>query len=65
MISEKLSAIATLDIKCANYCYIISGIIKSEAINLMLNINLTKNIEHYKNIKHKIYYYMKKWANKF
>ena len=34
--------IAILNIKSADYYYIISRISKSEAINLMRNINLTK-----------------------
>ena len=38
-----LSNIAILNIKGADYCCIISGISKSEAINLTQNINLTKN----------------------
>ena len=35
MMSMKLSDIAVLNIKGADYCYIISRISKSEAINLM------------------------------
>ena len=35
MMSMKLSDIALLNIKGADYCYIISGISKNEAINLM------------------------------
>ena len=34
--------IAILNIKGADYCYIISRINKSEAINLMQNIDLTE-----------------------
>ena len=37
-----LSDIAILNIKGADYCCIISGISKSEAINLMQNIDLTE-----------------------
>ena len=37
-----LSDNAILNIKGADYCCIISGISKSEAINLMQNIDLTK-----------------------
>ena len=37
-----LSAIATLNIKRSDYPCIISGISKSEAINLMQNTNLTE-----------------------
>ena len=37
-----LSNITILEIKNANYCCIISGINKSEVINLIQNINLTE-----------------------
>ena len=37
-----LSDIAILNIKGADYRYVISGINKIEAINLMQNIDLTK-----------------------
>ena len=40
--------LSILKIKGADYCCIINGINKSEAINLMQNINLTKKAEHYK-----------------
>ena len=40
MMSINLSVIAILNIKNANFCCVISGISKSEAINLMENINL-------------------------
>ena len=43
-----LSNIAIVNIKSTDYCCIISGISKSEAINLMQNIDLTKKAEHYK-----------------
>ena len=43
--SLNLSNIVTLNIKGADYCCIISGISKSEAIKLMQNIVLTKNVE--------------------
>ena len=36
------SDIAILEIKYADYCYTISGISKSEAVNLMQNINSTE-----------------------
>ena len=49
MMSINLSDIAILKIKMANYSCIITGISKSEAINLIQNINLTKKVEHYKN----------------
>ena len=42
MVSMNLSDIAILNIKGSNYCCIISGINKSEAINLVQNIDLTK-----------------------
>ena len=42
------SDIAILNIKSANYRCTISGISKSEVINLMQNIDLTKKVEHYK-----------------
>ena len=42
MMSTNLSNIAALNIESADYCYIISGISKSEAINLMQNADLTK-----------------------
>ena len=40
-----LSDIAVLNIKCVGYRCIISGINKSEAINLMQNIYLTEKRE--------------------
>ena len=42
MISMNLSDIAILKIKGPDYCCIISGTGKSEAINLMKNIDLTE-----------------------
>ena len=42
MMSINLRNIAILNIKCADYCCISSGISKSEAINLMQNIDLTE-----------------------
>ena len=42
MMSMNLSDIAILNIKGSDYCCIISGISKSEAINLMQNTDLTK-----------------------
>ena len=42
MIAMKLSNIAILNIKSADYCCIISGVSKNEAINLMQNADLTK-----------------------
>ena len=53
MISMKLSNIAVLSIKGADYCCIITGISKSEAINLMQNIFLSEkkwDIIKYKNL---------------
>ena len=45
IMSTNLSNIAILNIKKADYCCIISGISKSEAINLMQIIDLTKKSE--------------------
>ena len=42
------SDIAILNIKSADYCFIISGISKNEAINLMQNVDLTEKAKHYK-----------------
>ena len=42
MMSMKLSDIANLNIHGADYCCIISGISKSEAIKVMRNINLAE-----------------------
>ena len=42
MTSANLIDIAISDIKVDNYCSIISGISKSEVIDLMQNIDLTK-----------------------
>ena len=42
MMSVKRSDIYILNIKDADYCCIISGISKSEAINLLQNIDLTE-----------------------
>ena len=39
--SMELSDIVILNIKSANYCYIINKISKCEAINLMQNVELT------------------------
>ena len=58
MMSMNVSNIAILNIKCADYRCIISGISKSKAINLMQNINLTKKqdikdkhlLSHIKNV---------------
>ena len=44
----KISDIAVLDMKGADYHCIISGIRENEAINVMQNIDLTKKVEHYK-----------------
>ena len=43
-----LSDIAILTIENADYCCIISGISKIEAINLMQNTDLTEKTEYYK-----------------
>ena len=53
MVYMKLSNIAVLSINGADYCCIITGISKSEAINLMQNIFLSKkkwDIIKYKNL---------------
>ena len=42
MMPMKLSNIAILKIKGADYCSIISGTSKSEATNLLQNIDLTE-----------------------
>ena len=42
MMSMNLNDIAILNIKGSNYCCIISGISKTEAINLMQNLDLMK-----------------------
>ena len=42
MMSMNLSNIAILDINGDDYCCIITGISKSEAINLIQNIDLSK-----------------------
>ena len=51
MMFMSLSDIAILNIRGSDYGCIISGISKSEAINLMENINLTKQKAARKNIK--------------
>ena len=43
-----LNDITILNIKSADYRCVISGISKSEAINLMQNTDLTKKVETYK-----------------
>ena len=53
MVYMKLSNIAVLSINGADYCCIITGISKSEAINLMQNIFLSEkkwDIIKYKNL---------------
>ena len=40
-----LSDITVLNFEGADYCYIISGISRSEATNLMQNINLSEKRE--------------------
>ena len=42
MMSMNLSDIAILNIKGADYCFLISGISKCEAINIMQNIDLAE-----------------------
>ena len=48
IMSMKLTGIAVLNIKSADYPCIIGGISKNEAINLMQSTNLTRKAEHYK-----------------
>ena len=45
MMSMNLSDIAILNIRSGDYCCIIKGISKREAINLMQNIDLTEKNE--------------------
>ena len=40
-----LSEIAILNIKCSDYCYIIRGISKNEAINSIQNTDLIEKSE--------------------
>ena len=49
--SMNVSDIAILNIKSANYCCIISGISKNEAINVKQNANLTEKNRTLQNIK--------------
>ena len=48
MMSMNLSDVAILKIYGTDYCCIISGISKSEAINLMNSADLTEKAKHYK-----------------
>ena len=48
MMCMNLSVIVVLNINGVNYCCIINGISKSEALNLMQNTDLIKKAEHYK-----------------
>ena len=50
MMSMNLSDIAILNIKGSNYCCTISGISKSEAINLMQSTDLTEKSGTVENI---------------
>ena len=45
MISMNLNDITILNIKSVDYCCIVSGTSKSEAIDLMQNIDLTEESE--------------------
>ena len=56
MMFVDLSDIVILSIKGADYCCIISGISKDEAINSMRNADLTEKTEHYKTKA--IYFYV-------
>ena len=51
-----MNLFAVLNIKSADYCCIISGINKCEAINLMQDINLTEESRILQNVK--IYYHI-------
>ena len=48
MMTMNFSDIAILNVKGVNFPFSISGITKSEAINVMQNINLIEKTEHYK-----------------
>ena len=48
MISINLSSIAILNINIIDYCCIISGITKSEAINLLKDADSSEKMAHYK-----------------
>ena len=50
MMSMKFSDIAISNIKGSDYCCIISGISKNDAINLMQNTDLTKKRRKLKDI---------------
>ena len=50
MISMNLKNIYVLNNEGTGYCCIISGIRKSEAINLMQNVDVTEKVRHYKNL---------------
>ena len=56
MMSMNLRDTAILSIQGANYCCIISGISKNEAIHLMQNADLNEKKKTLKNIK--IYYHI-------
>ena len=63
MMLMNLSDIANLNINSADYHCIISGIRKSDPINLMQNIDLTEKCGTLYNMK--IYYHLSKWVMKF
>ena len=48
MMSVNFNDVAVLNIEGIAYHYIINGISKSEAINLLKDTNLTKKVGHYK-----------------
>ena len=50
MMSMNLKNIYVLNNEGTAYCCIISGIRKSEAINLMQNVDVTEKVRHYKNL---------------
>ena len=51
LMSINLSDIAILNIKGSDYCFIISLISKTEAINLLQNVDWTEKGEHYKKVE--------------
>ena len=48
MMSMNSSDITILNINGADYCFIINGVSKNEAVHLLWKANLNKNTEHCK-----------------
>ena len=48
MISMNFNDIAILNIHGIEYCCVISGISKNEAVNLLQNADLSQNVDHCK-----------------